>query len=68
MRWQIEIIFKTWKSLFNIRCFQFSILFYKNKITKCGNRHLRQMLYFMMRDMIHQNRVRNNHFVEYYDK
>ncbi|HDX9577798.1 TPA: hypothetical protein ROX88_001302 [Bacillus pseudomycoides] len=26
------------------------------------------MLYFTMRNMIHPSRVRNNHFVEYYDK
>lgn len=52
----------------DIRRFQSGTLFYKDKINKRGNSHLRKILYFTIQNMIRQRRFRNNHFVEYYDK
>ncbi|HDX9580813.1 TPA: IS110 family transposase, partial [Bacillus pseudomycoides] len=52
----------------DIRRFQSGTLFYKDKINKRGNSHLRKILYFTIQNMIRQRSFRNNHFVEYYDK
>jgi transposase len=52
----------------DIRRFQSGTLFYKDKINKRGNRHLRKILYFTIGNMICQRRFGNNHFVDYYDK
>ena len=52
----------------DIRRFQSGTLFYKDKINKRGNSHLRKILYFTIQNMIRQRRFGHNHFVEYYDK
>ncbi len=36
----------------DIRRFQSGTLFYRDKINKCGNRHLRKILYFTIQNMI----------------
>ena len=52
----------------DIRRFQSGTLFYKDKINKRGNSHLRKILYFTIQNMIRQRCFGHNHFVEYYDK
>lgn len=52
----------------DIRRFQSGTLFYKDKINKRGNSHLRKILFFTIQNMIRQRRLGNNHFVDYYDK
>jgi Transposase and inactivated derivatives len=52
----------------DIRRFQSGTLFYKDKINKRGNSHLRKILYFTIQNMIRQRRFGGNHFVDYYDK
>jgi transposase len=52
----------------DIRRFQSGTLFYKDKINKRGNSHLRKILYFTIQNMIRQRRLGGNHFVDYYDK
>lgn len=52
----------------DIRRFQSGTLFYRDKINKRGNSHLRKILYFAIQNMIRQRRFGNNHFVDYYDK
>lgn len=52
----------------DIRRFQSGTLFYKDKINKRGNSHLRKILYFTIQNKIRQRRFGHNHFVEYYDK
>jgi len=48
----------------DIRRFQSGTLFYKDKINKRGNSHLRKILYFTIQNMIRQRRFGHNHFVE----
>jgi len=52
----------------DIRRFQSGKLFYKDKINKRGNSHLRKILYFTIQNMIRQRRFGGNHLVDYYDK
>lgn len=52
----------------DIRRFQSGTLFYKDKINKRGNSHLRKILYFTIQNMIRQRRFGQNHIVDYYDK
>ncbi len=52
----------------DIRRFQSSKTFFKDKINKRGNKHLRKLLFLIIQNMIKQRRYRQNHIVEYYDK
>lgn len=52
----------------DIRRFQSGTLFYRDKINKRGNSHLRKILFFAIQNMIRQRRFGSNHLVEYYDK
>ncbi|AZR75380.1 MULTISPECIES: IS110 family transposase [Bacillus cereus group] len=52
----------------DIRRFQSGKTFYKDKINKRGNKHLRKLLFLIIQNMIKQRRYGQNHIVEYYDK
>ncbi|HFJ9287494.1 TPA: IS110 family transposase [Bacillus toyonensis] len=52
----------------DIRRFQSGKTFYKDKINKRGNKHLRKLLYLIIQNMIKIRRYGRNHIVEYYDK
>ncbi|PEQ63653.1 IS110 family transposase [Bacillus cereus] len=52
----------------DIRRFQSGKAFYKDKINKRGNKHLRKLLFLIIQNMIKQRRYGQNHIVEYYDK
>ncbi|WP_309260302.1 IS110 family transposase [Bacillus cereus] len=52
----------------DIRRFQSGKTFYKDKINKRGNKHLRKLLFLIIQNMIKQRRHGQNHIVEYYDK
>lgn len=52
----------------DIRRFQSGKTFYKDKINKRGNKHLRKLLFLIIQNMIKQRRYSRNHIVEYYDK
>ncbi|AHA75684.1 IS110 family transposase [Bacillus thuringiensis] len=52
----------------DIRRFQSGKTFYKDKINKRGNKHLRKPLFLIIQNMIKQRRYGQNHIVEYYDK
>lgn len=52
----------------DIRRFQSGKTFFKDKINKRGNKHLRKLLYIIIQNMIKQRRFGHNHIVEYYDK
>lgn len=52
----------------DIRPFQFRKTFYKDKINKRRNKHLRKLLYFIIQNMIQIRRYGHNHTVKYYDK
>lgn len=52
----------------DIRRFQSGKTFFKDKINKRGNKHLRKLLYIVIQNMIKQRRFGQNHFVNYYDK
>ncbi len=52
----------------DIRRFQSGKTFYKDKINKRGNKHLRKILYIIIQNMIKQRRFGGNHIVNYYDK
>ncbi len=52
----------------DIRRFQSGKTFYKDKINKRGNKHLRKLLYIIIQNMIKRRRFGQNHFVDYYDK
>ena len=42
--------------------------FFKDKINKRGNKHLRKLLFLIIQNMIKQRRFGHNHIVENYDK
>ncbi|MDN3020278.1 IS110 family transposase [Paenibacillus sp. BSR1-1] len=52
----------------DIRRFQSGKTFFKDKINKRGNKHLRKLLFLIIQNMIKQRRFGQNHIVEYYDK
>lgn len=52
----------------DIRRFQSGETFYKDKINKRGNKHLRKLPYRIIQNMIEIRRYGHNHIVEYYDK
>ncbi|QPW46691.1 IS110 family transposase [Bacillus thuringiensis] len=52
----------------DIRRFQSGKTFYKDKINKRGNKHLRKLLFLIIQNMLKQRRHGRNHIVEYYDK
>ncbi|PGW56026.1 IS110 family transposase [Bacillus thuringiensis] len=52
----------------DIRRFQSGKTFYKDKINKRGNKHLRKLLFLIIQNMIKQRRYGRNHIVDYYDK
>ncbi|MED2766072.1 IS110 family transposase [Bacillus thuringiensis] len=52
----------------DIRRFQSGKTFFKDKINKRGNRHLRKLLFIVIQNMIKLRRYCSNHIVEYYDK
>ncbi|MEC2709597.1 IS110 family transposase [Bacillus thuringiensis] len=52
----------------DIRRFQSGKTFFKDKINKRGNKHLRKLLFLIIQNMIKQRRYGQNHIVEYYDK
>jgi transposase len=52
----------------DIRRFQSGKTFFKDKINKRGNKHLRKLLFLIIQNMIKQRRFGHNHIVEYYDK
>ncbi|WP_235443519.1 IS110 family transposase [Peribacillus frigoritolerans] len=52
----------------DIRRFQSGITYFKDKINKRGNKHLRKLLFLIIQNMIKQRRYGRNHIVEYYDK
>ncbi|MFP3668377.1 IS110 family transposase [Priestia sp. SIMBA_032] len=52
----------------DIRRFQSGKTFFKDKINKRGNKHLRKLLFIIIQNMIKQRRFGHNHIVEYYDK
>ncbi|MFK4480972.1 transposase [Bacillus sp. RC206] len=52
----------------DIRRFQSGKTFYKDKINKRGNKHLRKLLFLIIQNMIKQRRYGRNHIIEYYDK
>jgi transposase len=52
----------------DIRRFQSGKTYYKDKINKRGNKHLRKLLFIIIQNMIKQRRFKQNHIVEYYDK
>ncbi|CUB08978.1 Transposase IS116/IS110/IS902 family protein [Bacillus cereus] len=52
----------------DIRRFQSGKTFFKDKINKRGNKHLRRLLFLIIKNMIKLRRYGQNHIVEYYDK
>ncbi len=52
----------------DIRRFQSGTIYYKEKINKRGNKHLRKLLYLVIQNMIKQRRLKQNHIIDYYDK
>lgn len=52
----------------DIRRFQSGKTFYKDKINKRGNKHLRKLLFLIIQNMIKIRRYGRNHIIEYYDK
>ncbi len=52
----------------DIRRFQSGKTFFRDKINKRGNKHLRKLLFLVIQNMIKQRRYGQNHIVEYYDK
>lgn len=52
----------------DIRRFQSGKTFFKDKINKRGNKHLRKLLFLIIQNMIKQRLYGQNHIVEYYDK
>ncbi|MBJ8032005.1 IS110 family transposase [Bacillus cereus group sp. N21] len=52
----------------DIRRFQSGKIFYKDKINKRGNKHLRKLLFLIIQNMIKLRRYGRNHIIEYYDK
>lgn len=52
----------------DIRRLQSGKTFFKDKINKRGNKHLRKLLFLIIQNMIKQRRYGQNHIVEYYDK
>jgi transposase len=52
----------------DIRRFQSGKTFYKDKINKRGNKHLRKLLFIIIQNMIKMRRFGQNHLVDYYDK
>lgn len=52
----------------DIRRFQSGKTFFKDKINKRGNKHLRKLLFLIIQNMIRLRRFGQNHLVEYYDK
>jgi transposase len=52
----------------DIRRYQSGKTFYKDKINKRGNKHLRKLLFIIIQNMIKQRRFGQNHIVDYYDK
>ncbi|WP_242300363.1 transposase, partial [Bacillus cereus group sp. BfR-BA-01321] len=52
----------------DIRRFQSGKTFFKDKINKRGNKHLRKLLFLIIQNMIKQRRYGRNHIVDYYDK
>ncbi|WNS78608.1 IS110 family transposase [Domibacillus sp. DTU_2020_1001157_1_SI_ALB_TIR_016] len=52
----------------DIRRFQSGKTLYRDKINKCGNKHLRKLLFLIIQNMIKQRRFGKNHIVDYYDK
>ncbi|EJR71820.1 hypothetical protein IK7_06144 [Bacillus cereus VD156] len=52
----------------DIRRFQSGKTFYKDKINKRGNKHLRKLLFLIIQNMIKLRRYGRNHIIEYYDK
>ncbi|AHA75607.1 Transposase IS116/IS110/IS902 (plasmid) [Bacillus thuringiensis YBT-1518] len=52
----------------DIRRFQSGKTFFKDKINKRGNRHIRKLLFLIIQNMIKQRRYGRNHIVDYYDK
>ena len=52
----------------DIHRFQSGKTFYKDKINKRGNKHLRKLLFLIIQNMLKQRRHGKNHIVEYYDK
>lgn len=52
----------------DIRRYQSGKTFYKDKINKRGNKHLRKLLFIMIQNMIKLRRFGQNHIVDYYDK
>jgi transposase len=47
----------------DIRRFQSGKTFFKDKINKRGNKHLRKLLYIIIQNMIKQRRFGQNHFI-----
>ena len=65
--------FKTHKQLnayvgIDVRVYQSGKYEMKDIINRRGNRHLRKILFFMVKTMITLRQKTKNHFVEYYDK
>ncbi|WP_066070706.1 IS110 family transposase [Neobacillus soli] len=52
----------------DIRRYQSGKTFYKDRINKRGNKHLRKLLFIIIQNMIKLRRIGNNHIVDYYDK
>ncbi|EEL67765.1 ISSep1-like transposase [Bacillus mycoides] len=52
----------------DIRRFQSGKTFFKDKINKRGNKHLRKLLFLIIQNMIKQRRYGQNRIFEYYDK
>ena len=52
----------------DIRRYQSGKYLAKDKINKRGNKHLRKILYIVIMNMIKQQRLRDNHVVDYYNK
>ncbi|KAF0815498.1 IS110 family transposase [Cytobacillus sp. FSL R5-0377] len=52
----------------DIRRYQSGKTFYKDKINKRGNKHLRKLLFIIIQNMIKLRRFSQNHIVDYYDK
>ncbi len=52
----------------DIRRLQSGKTFFKDKINKRGNKHLRKLLFLIIQNMIKLRRYGPNHIVEYYDK
>ncbi|WP_082630090.1 transposase [Peribacillus muralis] len=52
----------------DIRRFQSGNPYFKDKINKRGNKHLRILLFLINQNLFKQRRYGQNHFVDYYDK